>query len=189
MSAWLAGRIVDEFEQGQITRRQLAARLMGLGAAMATLGGDAVAQQAGQIAVPPAGQGSSRSGEPGAAQPPPAAEPTFQATGLDHIALDVADVPRSRDFYVTHLGLRVIRGDDNALFLGQGRDFFLTLFRRERAGLNHYCYSIPRYEPAAAFERAAAAGLRPRREGGRMYFPDPDGITVQIAQQRVAAES
>jgi catechol 2,3-dioxygenase-like lactoylglutathione lyase family enzyme len=98
--------------------------------------------------------------------------------------LDVVDVPRSRDFYVKHLGLRVIRGDDNALFLGQDRDFFLTLFRRERAGLNHYCYSIPRYEADAVFERLAAAGLRPRREGGRVYFPDPDGITVQIAQAR-----
>lgn len=188
MSTDLAATIIDDYEHGQISRRQLVAHLMGLGAAMATMPGATWAQEAGQGAAQPAGQGGGRRGQRGTAQPePPAAEATFQASGLDHIALDVVDVPRSRDFYVKHLGLRVIRGDDNALFLGQGRDFFLTLFRRERAGLNHYCYAIPRYEPDAAFERLASAGLRPRREGGRIYFPDPDGITVQIAQQRTSS--
>lgn len=188
MSTALATKIVNDYEHGQISRRQLVARLMGLGAAMATMPAAAWTQEAGEGAAPPAGQGGGPRGQRGTAQPDaPAAEPTFQATGLDHIALDVVDVPRARDFYVKHLGLRVIRGDDNALFLGQGRDFFLTLFRRERAGLNHYCYAIPRYEPDAAFERLTSAGLRPRREGGRIYFSDPDGITVQIARQRTSS--
>ncbi|MEX2317677.1 MAG: VOC family protein [Pirellulales bacterium] len=173
MSDSLATKIVKDFECGQISRRQLVARLMGLGATMASLGDTGWAQQT--DAARPAGQG---------ADPQPAAEPTFSATGLDHIALDVTDIPRSRDFYVKHLGLTVIRGDNNALFLGQGRDFFLTLFRREKAGLHHYSYAIPRYEPDADFARLGAAGLRPRREGQRIYFPDPDGITVQISQQR-----
>lgn len=183
MSENLATKIVEDFERGQISRRQLVGRLMSLGAAMATISGTtAFAQQEGQAAAQPAGRGagSARLGE---SDPPPAVEPTFSATGLNHIALDVIDVARSRDFYVKHLGLRVIRGDENAMFLGQGRDFFLTLFRRERAGLHHYCYSIQRYEADAAFERLAAAGLRPRREGARIYFSDPDGITVQIGQR------
>lgn len=110
-----------------------------------------------------------------------AAKPTFQATGLNHIALDVTDVARSNDFYGKHLGLRVIRGDEHASFLGADRDFFLTLFRGERPGLNHYCYSIDHYDAEDAMERLAAAGLHPRREGNRVYFPDPDGLTVQVA--------
>ena len=109
------------------------------------------------------------------------AKPTFQATGLDHIALDVTDVARSNEFYGKHLGLRVIRGDENASFLGADRDFFLTLFRAERPGLNHYCYAIDHYDADDAMERLTAAGLRPRREGNRVYFPDPDGLTVQVA--------
>jgi catechol 2,3-dioxygenase-like lactoylglutathione lyase family enzyme len=183
MSQILASKIVEDFECGQISRRQLVARLMGLGAAVATSGRLAFGQEAGATTpnAQPAGQGSEQQRPSDA--PPPAVEPTFQATGLNHIAIDVVDMARSRDFYIKHLGLRVIRGDDNAMFLGQGRDFFLTLFRRERAGLNHYSYTMPRMEPDAAFERLADAGLRPRREGGRIYFPDPDGITVQISQQ------
>jgi catechol 2,3-dioxygenase-like lactoylglutathione lyase family enzyme len=160
MNTDLAVKLVADFEQGRLTRRQLAARLLGLGAAMATLGETSLAQEA---------------------KAATAVEPTFRAIGLDHIALDVTDLARSNEFYGKHLGLRVIRGDEDASFLGAERDFFLTLFRRETAGLNHYCYAINDYDADTAMERLAAAGLRPRREGNRVYFPDPDGITVQVA--------
>ena len=81
--------IVKQFEQGLLSRRQLASRLMGLGAAFAAM---------------------TRSVEAGQAD-----GPTFQATGLDHVALNVVSVPKSRDFYVKHLGLKVTRdgGEDN----------------------------------------------------------------------------
>lgn len=164
----LAVKLVDDFERGRMSRRQLVARLMGLGAAMATFRSTSWGQEAGQGT----GQGTV------AAAP---AKPTFQATGLDHVALDVTDVARSNEFYAKHLGLRVIRGDENASFLGADRDFFLTLFRAERPGLNHYCYAIDHYDADDAMERLAAAGLRPRREDNRVYFPDPDGLTVQVA--------
>jgi catechol 2,3-dioxygenase-like lactoylglutathione lyase family enzyme len=156
----LAEKLVTDFERGRITRRQLTARLLGLGAAMATAGSSAWAQESTTAT---------------------AAKPTFEATGLDHIALDVTDLARSNAWYGEHLGLRVIRGDENASFLGQDRDFFLTLFRAERPGLNHYCYRIDGYSADDAMDRLAAAKLRPRREGNRVYFPDPDGITVQVA--------
>lgn len=157
----LAEKLVTDFEQGRLSRRQLAARLMGLGVAMAAprIGEAQTDEKAIEVA----------------------AAPTFQATGLHHIALDVTDVPRSNEFYGKHLGLRVIRGDDNASFLGADRAFFLTLFRAERPALNHYCYAIDNYDADDAMERLADAGLRPRREGNRVYFPDPDGLTVQVA--------
>jgi catechol 2,3-dioxygenase-like lactoylglutathione lyase family enzyme len=151
----IADTLIEDFERGLLSRRQLASRLMGLGAALA-----ATARSA------EAGQG----------------EATFQATGLNHVALNVASVPRSRDWYIKHLGLKVTRdgGEDNC-FLGGGNDFFLTLFRGDKPGLNHYCYSIKDYNPDRAEEKLKAAGLKPRREGDRLYFPDIDGITVQVA--------
>jgi catechol 2,3-dioxygenase-like lactoylglutathione lyase family enzyme len=155
MDISLATKIVGDFEKGRLSRRQLATRLMGLGAAMAAMKGTAWAQATEKA--------------------------TFQATGLDHIALNVTDIPRSREFYVKQLGLRVLRGDDDSSFLGADRDFFLALFHAEEAGMNHYCYSIPSYDPEDVVERLNAAGLRPRREQNRVYFPDPDGLTVQLA--------
>jgi catechol 2,3-dioxygenase-like lactoylglutathione lyase family enzyme len=157
----LAERLVSDFEQGRLSRRQLATRLMGLGIAMA---------------APRIGTAQTAEKASGAAS-----QPTFQATGLHHIALDVTDVARSNDFYGKHLGMRVIRGDDNASFLGADREFFLTLVRAERPALNHYCYAIDNYDADNAMQRLADAGLRPRREGSRVYFPDPDGLTVQVA--------
>jgi catechol 2,3-dioxygenase-like lactoylglutathione lyase family enzyme len=152
----IADALVEDFERGLLSRRQLASRLMGLGAALAVMPRTVEARQ---------GVGS-----------------TFQATGLDHVALNVRQVPRSRDFYIKHLGLKVIResGEDNC-FLGSDDGFFLTLFKGEQPGLNHYCYAIRGYNADQAEEKLKAAGLKPRREGDRIYFPDPDGIEVQVA--------
>ena len=109
MHADIAEQLVEQFERGLLSRRQLASRLIGLGAALAATSSTAGATQ-------------DRKG-------------TFQATGLDHVALDVKEVAQSRDFYIKHLGLGVIRdgGEDNC-FLGSGGDFFLTLFRGNRPG-------------------------------------------------------
>jgi catechol 2,3-dioxygenase-like lactoylglutathione lyase family enzyme len=108
---------------------------------------------------------------------------TFQATGIDHVALDVTSVPRSRDFYVKHLGLKVVTdgGEDNCfLGAGSGGHFFLTLFRGDKPGLNHYCYKIKGFDAEKAGEALKAAGLKPELVDGRVYFLDPDGIKAQV---------
>src|SRR6478672_7864326 len=152
----IAETLVEDFERGLLSRRQLASRLMGLGAALGVM-----------ARVSEASERQSN---------------TFQATGLDHVALNVSSVPKSRDFYIKHLGLKVIRdgGEDNC-FLGGGDAFFLTLFKGDRPGLNHYCYAIKGYDADRVEEKLKAAGLKPRREDNRVYFPDPDGIEVQVA--------
>ena len=93
----------------------------------------------------------------------------------------MTDVARSRDFYRRHLGLSV-RSDDSpaTCFMNVGPDF-LALFRGEEAGMDHYCYSVPGYDPTAAVARLREAGLEPRRTANRVYFPDPDGLTVQVS--------
>jgi hypothetical protein len=71
-------------------------------------------------------------------------------------------------------------GGDDSCFLGRDDGFFLALFRRTLSGLNHYCYTIRHYDPDQAARKLKAAGLDLRREDGRIYFDDPDGIEVQI---------
>lgn len=161
MNIDLGAKLLADFEAGKLSRRQLVARLMGLGAALAAVETGGAQESTGEKS-----------------------EPLFKAKGLHHIALDVVDVPRSRDFYAKHLGLDVVRGDDNALFMGADREFFLTLFRAEKAGLNHYCYGIENYDAASAVAKLRSAGINPRETRGRVYFPDPDGIEVQVANSR-----
>jgi catechol 2,3-dioxygenase-like lactoylglutathione lyase family enzyme len=94
-----AGQLVDAFEQGTLSRRQLVAQLMAIGAASAgftTLAGAA------EPATKPA---------------------TFSATSIDHLALAVTDVKRSVAFYEKHLGLKLTRGGgdaDGSAFLNCG---------------------------------------------------------------------
>jgi len=148
------GRILDCYEAGRFTRREVVARLAAL---VATAGGGA------RLA---------------AAQAEPS---TFAAVGLNHIALRVSDVARSRDFYVQHLGLSVMREAlPGSAFLDCG-PHFVALFRGERPGLDHYCYSVPGYDQSQAAAKLKAVGIQPRLSGSRIYFDDPDGIEVQLA--------
>ena len=147
-------RIVDDVREGKLTRRQLVSRLVGLAAVAAV----------GPIRT--------------SAEPPVA---TFTASAIDHVALRVSDVGRSRDFYVRHLGLQPTgECDAHSCFLRCGPDF-LALFRGAEPGLDHYAYRIPDYSASDAVERLRAAGLEPEREQNRVYFRDPDDIQVQVS--------
>lgn len=149
--------LLDLFASGRMTRREAVARLSALAAAAAGLGsGGAAAQAVGS---------------------------TFKAVGLNHIALRVTDVARSRDFYIKHLGMKV---DNESL---PGNCFltfdngFLALFRGDQPRMDHYCYSVENYDVDDAVEKLRGEGLNPRRPSGtrRVYFPDPNGLTVQLA--------
>ncbi len=148
-------RLVDQFEAGRLNRRQLVA---GLGTLVAALSTSNRAQ---------ADEGES----------------TFEGVELNHIALRVTDVLRSREFYKKHLGLKVVRdGGERNCFLTCGNNF-VALFHGEEARMDHYCYSIKDYDVNKAEEKLKAQNIEPRvvRGAGRIYFPDPDGLTVQLA--------
>ena len=149
-------KLVQQFEAGQINRRQLAA---GLGTLVAVL---------------------SRAGS---ARADDEAGSTFEAEGLNHIALRVTDVLRSREFYKKHLGLKVTRdGGERNCFMTCGNNF-VALFQSDQAQMDHYCYSIKNYDVNQAEAKLKEHNLEPRvvRDAGRIYFKDPDGLTVQLA--------
>lgn len=147
--------LITRFEQGRMTRRELVARI---GAFAAGLAGAARVARAAD---------------------PPAA--TFQALELNHIALNVTDVARSTEYYRLHLGMTPMGTcSEQSCFLRCG-PHFVALFKGERPGLNHYCFTIDPYDPAKAVERLQAAGITARRTGDRVYFDDPDGIELQVA--------
>lgn len=146
-------QMVTDFERGRLSRRQLIAHLSAAAAALAGAAGLAAAQSEAA---------------------------TFRSTSVDHIALRVTDVERSRDFYRRHLGLEPTSNcSSDQCFLSCGNDF-LALFRAATPGLDHYAFAVEGYRPADAVARLEAAGLEPRRHSNRVYFDDPDGIEVQV---------
>lgn len=157
MKATLA-HLIDQYDEGKLTRRQLMASLVTLA------GAGSIAGKATAVEVP-----------------------TFQATRLNHIALNVTDVARSRDFYVRHLGLSVT--SDSAphnCFLDCGPNF-VALFRGREAGMHHYCYSITDFDTEEVAVKLHEVNLEPDIQGRRIYFPDPDGLTVQLASDNHGA--
>ena len=150
--------MVDQYDRGRLSRRQLIATLTGFAAVAGVVPGVGARAVAAQDTK----------------------ESTFQATALNHIALSVTDVGRSRDFYVKHLGLRVTRDGSRNCFLNVGPNF-LALFRARQAGLAHYCYTVKGYTADSAAETLLAAGFKPRRAENRVYFDDPDGLEVQLS--------
>ncbi len=157
MQPEFADQIVEQFEKGQLSRRQLVARLLGLGAAMAVVPDAACAGEAGRS--------------------------TLQAKGLNHIALNVRDLERSAEFYRAHLGLKVVhKQGDFLLVLGRSNDDrFLALFRSDTPGLSHYAYTIEKFDPDEVVRKLNTAGIKHRRERHGIYFNDPDGLVVQVS--------
>ena len=126
--------------------------------------------------------------------------PTTLQTG--HVALNITDLQRSRDFYVRVLGFDVMgegkeEGREYA-FLGRDGTLMLTLwqqsgegFRKDAAGLHHLAFQV---ETAEEVRRAEAElleiavdfaydGVVPHGEGaasGGIFFHDPDGIRLEI---------
>lgn len=146
------------FEEGRMSRRALLTKVL-----LAT-GGAVGLQQA-------RAEGKETKGDP-----------TFPAKGLNHLALNVTDVARSRDWYRKHFGLEVLRDGTRSCFL-RSDDDFLALFRHDEPGLNHFCFTWPGKTADEAVRRIKAAGMEPRREENRVYFSDPDGLTVQVADE------
>lgn len=143
-------QLLTTFERGEISRRELVSGLAALVTAAA----------------------------PALAQPGPAS--TFEAVGLNHIALHVTDIPRARDFYIRHLGMTVTSESAGSCFLRCG-EHFVALFRSGTPGMAHYCYSVRDYDVNDAAKKLRSQGIEPRVTGNRIYFPDPDGLTVQLA--------
>ncbi len=76
----------------------------------------------------------------------------------------------------------VIHESQENCFLGLGNNF-LTLFKNQNPGLDHYCIVVEKFNADSALETSKRQGLKPRRPSGtdRIDFPDRDGLEVQLS--------
>lgn len=119
----------------------------------------------------------------------------MKTLGLRHVALQVADPARSREFYcrVLKMQLEWEPDADNVYLTSQGHDN-LALHRRpagDSAGvqlLDHIGFAVPTMADVDAWYAwvtsqgaPIAHELKTHRDGARsFYFRDPDGITIQL---------
>ena len=150
--------LVNRFERGGLTRRQL---IQGLSALVA------------------AGAASS----PAAAQPA-----KLQATGIDHTSVLVTDLQRSADFYARVFGLTPVSEDkaNRILRLGTGgsgvNSTLVSLRQQNPPGLiDHFAISVQGFNRESATQILKQHGLTPANniEFG-FHVKDPDGAVVQL---------
>jgi metallothiol transferase len=159
--------LVDGFERGRLSRRELVAGLLALGAT-GTVAREGAAAQSG-------------------AAPPPIA-----TSGIDHIALRVSDVDRSARFYADHLGATVRSRSSGSVFLDVGSQWLAlfgpgvasTSFGVTAPGLDHISFQPVSARSLEDRTRVLREhGLEPRNPpgSGRVYFKDPDGLILQLS--------
>jgi lactoylglutathione lyase len=116
---------------------------------------------------------------------------------LNHVNLAVADVPKSRDFFVTYFGFKCIveKGRDALAVLIDDSKFVLTLNNFDKMaevaypGAFHIGFMQDSREKVdEIFERLKADGLAPeppRQFHGAwtFYFKAPGGFTVEVGHQ------
>lgn len=108
---------------------------------------------------------------------------------LDHIALQVSDMKRSRDFYVKVFGLveNTSPRANNSLRVDLPQGGFLTLQDFKPGGqVDHFCIKLENFDKTVVTGQLKGYGITPidlpaSAEGGAgFHVLDPDGFRVQI---------
>ena len=146
--------LVDRFEHGRLTRREL---VHALGAIVAT-----------------AAAGGSAAGAQGL---------VIRGTGIDHVSLLVRDLQRSAAFYQQVFGMTPVSEDKpNKIFrLGLKRTL-VSLRQEPPAGIvDHFAITIENFNREAVTEALKPHGLTPQENVQfGFHIKDPDGVNVQI---------
>jgi len=156
---YLIGKLLLDFEQGKMTRRQLIQSLS-LAATASAL-----------CAVPAA-----------AAEVKPA-----QAAALNHVGYQVADYGKSRDWYADLFGMKVFLDDGEKAMLSVGESLLVFHTRKTPSTpvVNHLCFTIANWDDDKSVRERVQAEIKRRGQDPRpsehsLHVNDPDGLTLQL---------
>ena len=152
--------LLQAFERGKMTRRQLIQSLAVVATAASTAG----------------------------AQPAAAADSTvLKATYLNHVGYQVADYARSRDWYAQLFGMKVALDDGEKanLAVGESLLIFHTRPSASTPTVDHVCLTIADWDKDKSVKDKVGAelkrrGLEVRTTAGSFHFKDPDGFELQV---------
>lgn len=162
----LISRMLQDYENGKMTRRQLISALAVAGAA---------------------------SGLPAAGAAPTAGG--FRTVALDHISYQVSDYRRTRDFYAELMGMTVTEDNGTSqcqLVFGEDGARIIARNHREpgpdrKPTVDHIAYKIADWNTDRVKEELSGHGLEPRLDTGggdgyaSFHVADPDGFDLQIS--------
>jgi len=149
----LIGDLVERFERGGLTRREL---ILALSALLGTRG---------------------------AAAAPTAESSGLSAAGIDHVSVLASDLERSVDFYRRLLGLTVLGEDRAHGIVRLGRKRVLVSLRKEApyGTVDHFGVKIEDFNRGAVTAALSRLGMEAHENWQYGYYlKDPDGVNVQL---------
>src|SRR3984893_9338153 len=145
--------LVNRFERGALTRRGLIQGLAMLTAAS------------------------------GAASEAQAQDGAIKAAKIDHISIQVSDLPRSLAFYQNMFGLAVVSEDkpNEIVRLGMGK-VLVSLHHKSPTGLvDHFAIGVEKFNEESVARELKERGANPEDNlHAGFHIKDPEGISVQI---------
>ena len=145
--------LVNRFERGALTRREL---VQGLAVLAAANGAASVAQ----------GQDAG-----------------IKGAKIDHVSIQVSDLPRSIAFYQKMFGLTVVSEDkpNEIVRLGAGK-VLVSLHHKSPTGLvDHFAIGVEKFNKESVTRELKERGASPEDNlDAGFHIKDPEGISVQI---------
>lgn len=114
-------------------------------------------------------------------------DPIFNATGLDHVLLNVSDPEKSALFYAKVFGPVTQRNNNRIWFqVGKSRIGLLKTPDGQRLGVNHYCVAAAAFDYTTVVKKLALAGAKVESPevASAPEFRDPDGFLIQVMGRR-----
>jgi catechol 2,3-dioxygenase-like lactoylglutathione lyase family enzyme len=119
----------------------------------------------------------------GAASIAPAQEAGLKGTRIDHISIQVTDLPHAVAFYEKVFGLTVLGEDkpNEISRLGAGK-IIVSLHHKNPTGIvDHFAIGVEGFNKAHVTEQLKAFGITPEENlDAGFHIKDPEGMNVQI---------
>ena len=154
----IIAKLLQDFEQGKMTRRQLIQSLALTATAASALGEASAAPADGYVA---------------------------RVVSLNHVSYQVADYKKVRDFYAGLFGMKVSRDDGMQCRLSFGDNILIVRNRTPAPKVDHIAYTIANWDTDKSVKPKVEGelkrrGLQIRTTEGSFHVQDPEGFEVQM---------
>jgi catechol 2,3-dioxygenase-like lactoylglutathione lyase family enzyme len=112
-----------------------------------------------------------------------------EAVTVNHIAVAVSNLQRSRDWYCKTFGLRVIQESDQSVLLGFGDSMLVLRVEANPGTVSHFMFGINQFNAAELQARLIEQGLQPQQDSDSFHVRDPDGLNVQVGDKGLGLSS
>jgi len=111
--------------------------------------------------------------------------PVCKAITVNHIAISVSDLRRSKEWYCRVFGLRVIQESEQSVLLGFGESMLVLRLDANAGTISHFMFGIEQFNAATLKARLLEQGLEPQKDSDSFHIRDPDGLNVQVGDKQL----